>query len=113
MHEIGLLQNVIGAALKNAVQHGAQRVERITMRIGADSGVDPEVITFAFPMVTRGTIAEGAELALEPVPTRCRCPQCEIEFEPADELYVCPRCERPGAHAVAGREFWLAAIDIN
>jgi hydrogenase nickel incorporation protein HypA/HybF len=112
MHEIGLIQSAIGAALKSAAQHGARRIERITMRVGAESGIDPAVIDMVFPISTRGTIAEGAQLEIELVPARCRCPRCGTEFVPADELRACPCCGELRASPVAGYEFSLLAVEI-
>jgi len=121
MHEIGLIQDAISAALKSAAQHGAQRIERITMRVGVESGIDPEVIDYVFPIATKGTIAEGSQLEIQRIPARCRCPHCATEFAPADGsqdeaealLHVCPSCGHLRATLLAGHEFSLAAVEIT
>lgn len=113
MHEIGMIQGAISSALRSASEHGARRVERIVMQVGVESGVDPEVIRFVFPVATRDTIAEAALLEIEFVPARCRCPQCQVEFAPTDELHVCPQCGCSRAETIAGHEFTLAAIEIT
>jgi hydrogenase nickel incorporation protein HypA/HybF len=113
MHEIGQLQHMVEAALDRAALAGATRVERVTVRIGSESGVVPEVITFAFDVATRGTIAEGAELQIEHVRPACLCAGCGLEFEPEDELHECPQCHRIGAEVRRGREFELASLDVS
>jgi hydrogenase nickel incorporation protein HypA/HybF len=113
MHEIGLMQRMVEVALDRAAGAGALRVQRVTVRVGAESGVVPDVITFAFDVATRGTIAEGAELQIEDVPLVCLCAACSLEFTPEDALHECPRCHRLGAEVRCGREFELASLEIE
>ena len=113
MHEIGLIQDAIEHALKHAEQSGAQRIDSVTIRLGDESGVDPEVIAAVFPMLTQRTLAEQAQLVIERVPVICCCPVCAEEFHPADALHSCPRCRRPGAPVRCGREFALASLEVS
>ena len=113
MHEIGLMQQMVDSALEHAARAGAQRVERVTVRVGAESGVVPDVIALAFDVATRGTIAEGAELRIEDVPLVCFCRACDLEFAPADALHECPHCHQMGAEVRRGQEFELASLEIE
>jgi hydrogenase nickel incorporation protein HypA/HybF len=113
MHEIGLMQRMVEVALNHAASAGARHVQRVTVRVGAESGVVPDVITFAFDVATRGTIAEGAELQIEDVPIACFCAACDLDFAPADALHECPSCHRLGAEVRRGREFELASLEIE
>ena len=113
MHEIGLMQRMVEVALDRATSAGARHIQRVTVRVGAESGVVPDVITLAFEVATRGTIAEGAELQIEDVPIACFCAACDLAFAPVDALHECPRCHRLGAEVRRGREFELAALEIE
>ena len=115
MHEIGLMQQALDRALAHAAGHGARHIHRVTFRIGDESGVVPDVIALAFDVATRGTLAEGAELAIERVPVACYCPACELEFLPAegDLLHGCLHCGRVGATVQHGREFELASLEVS
>ena len=113
MHEIGLMQRMVEVTLDRAAGAGARHVQRVTVRVGAESGVVPDVITFAFEVATRGTIAEGAELQIEDVPIACFCATCALEFAPIDALHECPRCHRLGAEVRRGREFELVSLEIG
>jgi hydrogenase nickel incorporation protein HypA/HybF len=113
MHEIGLMQRMVEVALDRAAGAGARQVQRVMVRVGAESGVVPEVILLAFDVATRGTIAEGAELQIEDVPLICFCVACDLEFTPADALHECPRCQRLGALVRHGREFELASLEYE
>jgi hydrogenase nickel incorporation protein HypA/HybF len=111
MHEIGMFQEALDQAFAQATAHGAQRIGHIVVRIGAESGVEPNVIAFAFDVLTRDTIAAGATLEIEPVGVVCACPQCRISFAPVDALHLCPQCQQV-ANIVQGREFGIATIDM-
>ena len=66
MHELSIMQSALSLALDQARQAGAARVHTIRLRIGALSGVVPDALEFAFEALTPGTLAEGAQLAIEP-----------------------------------------------
>ena len=115
MHEIGLMRRALDVALEQAAQHGADRIHSITFRVGAESGVVPEVIELAFEVATEGTLAAGAQLAIDHVPLLCFCQRCRLEFQPCDGdlLHTCPRCGQEGAEVRRGREFEIASIELT
>jgi hydrogenase nickel incorporation protein HypA/HybF len=113
MHEVGVMQCALEIALEQADQRGASRIDCIALRVGLLSGVAPEALEFAFDVVTRGTIAEGARLVMERVPVACDCPSCGIEFEVENLMFDCPRCHRSGAPLRHGRELELAYLEVS
>lgn len=113
MHEVALMQDLLDLAIDQSVQAGARRIERIALRVGAMSGVDPEALAFAFDVVTRGTSAEGARLDLERVPTACACLGCGLEFQPDGLPHICPACQSPRSRIVAGRELELNFLEVS
>lgn len=113
MHEVSVMQSALQVALEQAGREGAARIHRVGLRIGALSGVVPEAIEFAFDLVVRGTIAEGADLELEAVPVSCSCKGCGLEFHPDELCFECPRCLRPDASLLRGRELELAFLEVS
>jgi hydrogenase nickel incorporation protein HypA/HybF len=113
MHEVGIMENTLAMALKRAAEEGAHRIHRLTMRIGPLSGVVPEALEFAFDVLRRGTIAEGATLDVERVPIICFCSTCRFEFQPDDVFCECPRCHNPSAMVHQGRELELASVEVS
>ena len=107
------MESALTMVVEQAQGAGAQRVLRVRLRIGALSGVVPEALAFAFEALTPGTLAEGAELDIEPVPARFWCAACAREFE-SDNLFAdCPGCQRPSGDLRAGREMELASLEID
>ena len=113
MHELSIMQSALSLALDQARQAGAGRVHTITLRIGALSGVVPDALEFAFEALTPGTLAEGARLAIEPVPARFWCATCTREFQSDDMFAECPDCHSLSGELRAGREMELASLEID
>ncbi len=113
MHELGILQEMLDIVLEQARQNSATRVHGVRLKVGDLSGVVPEALQFAFDVVTRGTLAEGATLELIPVPVTCYCGRCERIFSPDGPVHRCPECGSLEAHTVAGEELLLESIEMT
>jgi hydrogenase nickel incorporation protein HypA/HybF len=113
VHEVSLMQDTVIIAVKQAREAGARRIHRVMMRVGTLSGAVPETLEFAFDIVAKGTMAEGATLEIEKVPVLCFCPICSEEFEPADLVCECLRCGRPSADIRRGRELQLTSLEVS
>ncbi|TVQ65163.1 MAG: hydrogenase maturation nickel metallochaperone HypA [Spirulina sp. DLM2.Bin59] len=113
MHELSLMAETLAIALRNAEAQNAQQIHRLTMAIGAASGVVPDALHFAFDVATQGTIAEHAELAIETIPVTCQCPQCQTQFSPPDWIYECPTCQTLVSQTLTGREIQLKSLEVS
>ena len=113
MHEVGLMQGALELAEEQARLRGATRIHRITLRVGRLAGVEPEALAFAFDVVTAGTLAEGATLAVDPVPVICFCAACGREFAPADFVFACPTCGALSGEVRSGRELELLSLEVS
>ncbi|HMO59220.1 MAG TPA: hydrogenase maturation nickel metallochaperone HypA [Roseiflexaceae bacterium] len=112
MHEIGMLQDAVDLAIEQASAHGMRRIEQMTFRIGVDSGVVPDVIEFAFDVITKETIAAGARLVIEPVPLGYTCRRCNCEYtvDCTTTAPICPQCDGRDLVVSQGREFVLHSV---
>jgi hydrogenase nickel incorporation protein HypA/HybF len=112
MHELSLIENVLDLAVERAEHHGADRIERITLRIGSLAGVDPDALQFAFEVAKAGSIAEAAQLVIEAVPAQCFCTQCVHIFPAADGCCECPSCGTISRDLRQGRELQLLSLQL-
>jgi hydrogenase nickel incorporation protein HypA/HybF len=116
MHELGLMQTAVAAAIQAAVANHAARITQLTLRVGEAAGADPDVLRMGFDAITRDTIASGATLVIEAVPVVCHCPACNVAFMPAraDDLYfACPLCGCFDVQVRAGREISVGAVEVT
>lgn len=112
MHEVSLMQSALETAIALAEREGARKILRLKLRIGELSGVVPEALRFAFDVVTRETLAEGAELEVEEVPAVCYCRTCDREFSPGETGYVCSTCGTISRELRRGRELALDSMEV-
>jgi hydrogenase nickel incorporation protein HypA/HybF len=113
MHEVSIMEEAVRLAAETARAAGAARVTGVRLRVGVLSGAVPEAMRFAWDVVSRHTLAEGAWLEIETVPAACWCAVCAAEFACADVLGECPRCHNLSGELRRGRELDLAAVELN
>jgi len=113
MHEMALVEGVLGIALKAASENGMQKINAIRIRMGAYCGVVPAILREYFSIAADGTPAQGAELRLECLPAVMRCRACGWNGELAPEQYRCPLCESPDLQMESGREFFVESIEAE
>jgi hydrogenase nickel incorporation protein HypA/HybF len=113
MHEFSIMQAALETAGEKTRAAGATRIHRITVRVGALSGVVPEALRFAFDALKGESPAAQAELEIEAVPAVAWCPDCAAEFAAAEINYECPRCHQPSGQLRRGREMELASLEIS
>jgi len=77
MHELAIAQDMLDIVVTEARERS---VSTINLVVGELSSVAEEPIRFCFEVVSKGTLAEGARLALTKVRALLRCKNCSCEF---------------------------------
>jgi hydrogenase nickel incorporation protein HypA/HybF len=113
MHELSLAQSLIQASIDEAARHGASRVVSVDLVIGALAGVEPEALSFCFPVAAAGTVCDGAELRIEIEPATGRCASCTSTSEVRDLMSSCPQCGAWPLGLTGGREMRLRALEVT
>ncbi len=109
MHELGITQNIV--AIVSEAARG-RRVRKVTLEIGALSGVMPEAIAFCFDVVAAGTPVEGAALDIRKVEGRGRCGTCGAEFA-TPTLYTSCACGSRRIERIAGEELLIKTMELE
>jgi len=113
MHELSIAQSLIEIIEQESAPFGNAKVLSVTLRIGRLSGVVPDALRFAFEIITKGGVAEGATLFIEEVPVVIRCHQCSELFTAEHPFMVCPRCEGLDVEMISGRELEVKDLEIE
>lgn len=113
MHELSVTQSILDIALAHAREAGASRILKVNLVIGELSGLVGEYIQFYFDFVSKGTLAEGAELTFRHVPAQFRCLECGAEYEPDGDDWTCPVCGALRPIAVGGKELLVESIEVE
>ena len=112
MHEMSLCEGVRRIVEDQARLHGARAVSVIRLEIGRFSGVEKPALEFAFDVVMRGSVAEGARLEMIDLPGRGTCYDCMREVEIADRLAPCPECGGGRILPSAGDEMRIKDMEV-
>jgi hydrogenase nickel incorporation protein HypA/HybF len=112
MHELPITQEIIRIALETAEQEHAEKVKRINLVVGEQSGFVGETIKMYFDIAAEGTACDGAEIVIEAVKTKLKCPSCGELFERTAGSFACPTCGTDGNPTEIGKEFYIADIEL-
>ena len=113
MHELSITQSMLDLVLEQAEKAGAREVGRINLVIGEMTGIVEECVQFYFGFISRGTIAEGADLSFKRVPSRARCRACDKLFELEEFEWTCPHCGGAELEIVEGKELFIESIEVE
>ena len=92
MHEMSIAQSVLGIVEETARREGFSRVKEVRLEIGQLAAVETEALRFCFDAVVRGSVAEGAALAIDETPGTAWCFSCSRTVPVAARGDPCPRC---------------------
>ena len=112
MHELSLCQALLGEVARSASAHDAVRVSRIVLRLGPLSGAEAALLRNAFPIAAAGSVAEGAELAIEEQPIRVHCQACGADSDAVANRLICGECGDWRTRLVSGDELLLASVEL-
>lgn len=111
MHELSIVEGMMGIIEETAKEHALSRVSRIQLRIGKMRQVVPDALQFAFEAVGRGTVAEGAEIRITTVPTKAHCDECGTDFSVEEFCFICTACGSGRIAVIEGKELYIDSLE--
>ena len=114
MHELSIAMEIMDIVEKEALKHGAGRVNSVHLQIGDLSGVEIDSLTFCFETI-RGEkdLTRDAELDIQRIPVRIRCRPCDSEFTGDGFMVRCPSCDGLNTELLQGDELAVAEIEVD
>jgi len=113
MHEQNICESLLALAIKHAEQANVARILRIYLIVGEYSGVVDESVVFYFRLLSKGTIAEGAEIDFTHIPAQLHCRNCDTVFTPEQLNLRCPNCHERQVEIVSGKEMYLESLEVE
>jgi len=111
MHEYSIVSSLLERVGAEARTRNAIAVHRLTIKIGAAAGIDPDLLSKAYEMFREGTLCAGAELCVQRVEEQWACPECGRKIA-RGEILRCAQCATP-ARLVSGDEIILEQIEME
>ena len=117
MHEMALVRKVVDLVLETCEGQDVERVRSVHLYIGDLYDVVDDFVPGLFQHLARGTVAEGAQIAITHVPATVICNHCGFVFplDTRDETtWECPQCAaKRDYHLYTGREFLIDSIEVE
>lgn len=112
MHELSVCQALVQQLEAVSAANGHGKVELVRLRIGPLSGIEAQLLRHAFPIASAGTIADGAELAIETMPIMVQCKDCGASSEAAANRMLCGACDSFRVKMSSGDEMLLESVEL-
>ncbi len=112
MHEVALAQGIVDIVREQAQLQACKAVKVVRVRVGALANVEPEALLFGFESAARGTVAEGASLAIERTLGKAQCMGCERGADVESRLAVCPHCGSGQLLITGGDELRVTELEV-
>ena len=113
MHELSITQSILSIALEQAKKAQASKITKINLTLGELSGIVSECVQFYFELLSKDTIAAGANLSFDLPATQLRCLNCQTTFSPDDLNWTCPNCHEQKVEIISGRECHVESIEVE
>ena len=113
MHEMSLAEGLIELVEEEARKAQATRVKVVRLALGALGHVEAEAMRFCFDAVSRGTMAEGAELDIVTIPGEGWCLDCGKTVPLQERFGACPECGQYHVQMTAGDDLRLAELEVE
>jgi hydrogenase nickel incorporation protein HypA/HybF len=113
VHELSITERMFKIVLDHAQQAGASKVKGINLNIGSMTGVVGDSIRFYMEIISKGTIAEGADLNINEMLATAKCRQCARDFKAGEDNWTCPHCGSINIEITGGKELFVDSIEVE
>lgn len=113
MHELSVCLALLEQVERIAAERGANRVTRINLDLGPLSGVEAELLSRAYPLASAGSVADGAELAVNQAEIVIHCNKCKARTTVSPNRLLCGQCGGFRTQVVAGDELLLRSVELE
>jgi hydrogenase nickel incorporation protein HypA/HybF len=113
MHEMALAESVREIVDETARANGARRVAAVRLEIGRLAQVEVDSMRFAFDVVTRGSLAEGARLEIVQPEGSAWCMRCCETVAIGRRGDACPNCGSHQLQVTGGERMRVLEIEIE
>jgi hydrogenase nickel incorporation protein HypA/HybF len=109
-----VVTHVLEIVDNEAHARAAGRVRRIKLAVGGRFPVTAGELQIAFHHAARGTVAEGAELAVHVMDVQRHCRNCAHDFATAPgSTETCPACGHPRTKPLGGEEVRVVEMVVD
>jgi len=112
MHEYSIVQALLDQCERHAREHNAEKIMKVTVKIGVLSGVEPHLLEQAFETFKEGTLCDGCSFVMEIQDVVVRCRICNSLNVPEKLHMLCPTCGSNEVEVTEGEEMLLMQLEM-
>lgn len=113
MHEYSIVQALLIQCEELAKENDAQSVQRVVVKIGKMSGVEPHLLEVAFNTFKEKTVCNGADFVMNLQPLTIECNHCKTITELEEIYYKCPQCDSLDIRVIDGEDMFLMTLEME
>jgi len=121
MHEFSTMQSIVNTILDKLRDYKVQKIEKVVLEIGKLTFLGKEQLKFAFEVLSKDTVLEGASLEIVEIEPVVECEACGYKGGLAYEeniahvllpTFKCPMCNAK-VKIVRGKECVIRSVEIE
>lgn len=113
MHETTLAKQILDVCLGRAHEQDAKRIRAVYGWVAETETLSADSLGLHFAAHARGTLAEGAKLALEVTHVEARCQECQRVYRPEHHLLLCPGCGSTAAELLGRTGVGVTQLEVE
>ena len=113
MHELSLAEKINNTIKDMCERSDWTRVRRVVLKVGSMRRIDPELLSFAFGIVAKGTVSEGAALSVLELPVVFMCHSCGRETSGEGTVFICSNCGSSNVELRSGMELTIESMEVE
>ncbi len=111
MHELSIVVDLINLCEKNALKNGAKSCEKIIIKVGKLSGIEPHLLENAFEFYKETSqICKNSALQINVQNVVAKCEDCGNEFQILDYEFFCHNCKSKNLKVIDGEDMYLMQL---
>lgn len=107
MHELRVATEILDIVGKEMRRQRLVRLESVTVRVGALTGINADALAFGFEASIAETPLDGARLIVESVPVKARCGTCGTVSDIESYVFVCGHCSGTDLEVIQGEDLYV------
>jgi Zn finger protein HypA/HybF involved in hydrogenase expression len=111
MRELQIVQSIFDQLLRQIHESGERKVNRLQLTLGGLSDFDRTSIQTYWKQLSKGTLAEQAQLHIRLITAGVQSVACFQKYRPMDTKISCPYCGSFGAKILTGEECHRESIE--
>lgn len=114
MHELSIARALADLVEEAAGRHGASRVRRVGLAVGALTDLDPEALGFGWEVLAaERPLLAGAVLEVSRLPVTVVCSNCGQEGPAQPPGVVCAACGSHQTRLLTGEELDVTEVELD